>query len=325
MPVSVNQPRQKSAAELEAQDPLSTIMKGLQIAGSIYGIKDASTKSDLLKQQMELEKRKVDQADQTLAANNDGVLSQKDFIAQAHNYKFVPEGTDGAIPFRVKGQDGTVQTYYGGQKPKEVDPIVHSIHEQQLADAKRKSDEAKNGKILPATEALAFGSSNAAFQALGDAGKAFEANKDISGPMKGRWTQLQGAMELGDDGTKAKIFDAQLKANAQIIGKSLEGGKLTDQDIERYKQMLPNLNDSPDAAKGKIAVLQSILAQKQNAESTALGDSGYNTGSIQLSQAPDNPNLTAHAAHGITPEEARQELIRRKGIGSALLPKPGRN
>ncbi len=44
MPVAVNQPRAK---EKEA-DPLDTIIKGLSIASSIYGIKDASDKKALL-------------------------------------------------------------------------------------------------------------------------------------------------------------------------------------------------------------------------------------------------------------------------------------
>jgi hypothetical protein len=130
---------------------------------------------------------------------------------------------------------------------------------------------------------------------------------------------------MGDTGKQFKTYDAQLKANAQIIGKYLEGGKLTDSDIERYKDILPNHNDSPDIAEKKAVVLQNLIAQKQNAEGAALQQAGYNTGNLQLSRMQDNPNLKPQASGGITPEEARLELIRRRGIGSSVTSKPGRN
>jgi len=46
MAVAVNQPRAK-----EEKDPLDTILKGLQIASGIYGIKEAGEKAELLKQE----------------------------------------------------------------------------------------------------------------------------------------------------------------------------------------------------------------------------------------------------------------------------------
>ena len=265
MPVAVYQPR---AREKEV-DPLDTIIKGLSIASTIYGIKDAGEKRDLL------------------AKQNEMMSSQRDFQNKTELAgRGLKQDENGNVI-----EDTGSSFYQQRMRKGEPDPVAHQLKQMQLRDAQAKADERANGAKLPATEAVALGSSNSAYQALGDAGKAFEANKDISGPVQGRWSRILAAGEVGDTGKQAKSFDAQLKMNAQIIGKSLEGGKLTDQDIERYKDMLPNLNDSPDAAKNKIAVLQNMLSQKQQAESSALGQAGYNVRNIKMSAPTDNPNF----------------------------------
>jgi len=272
MAVAVNQPRAREKQE----DPLDTIIKGLSIASTVYGIKDASEKRDLLAKQNALNEERLNQQGDRDTQRLDLEQQRLDLEKKKANQEF-----------------------------------------------SLKSKAASDGSKLPASEAVSLGSANSAYQALGDAGKVFEANQSISGPIQGRISSIMASGEFGDTGKRAKSFDAQMKANAQIIGKSLEGGKLTDQDIERYKQMLPNLNDSADAAKDKIAILQNMLSQKQRAEASALGQAGYNVGKIQTSAPTENPNLAKMG--GITPEDAQAELIRRKGIGAMLPKKPGRN
>lgn len=282
MPVAVNQPRAREKQE----DPLDTIIKGLSIASSVYGIKTASDKQKLLEQE-----RASKEAQQ---------VKDNDFKTEE---------------LRIKDKEASRRAVQ--------DPTVTELKQMQLEEAKRKHEEAMNGKSLPASEAVALGGANSAYQALGDAGKVFEANQNISGPFQGMLSRGMAKFEIGDTGKRAKSFDAQMKSNAQTIGKSLEGGKLTDQDIERYKDMLPNLNDSPEAAKDKIAILQNMIAQRQKADAAALGQAGYNVKNIQTSEMQQNPNMVK--ASGISPEDAQAELIRRKGIGAMLPKKPGRN
>lgn len=50
MPVSVNMPQLR---QREERDPLDTLLKGLNIAANVYGIKEASQKQDLLAKEME--------------------------------------------------------------------------------------------------------------------------------------------------------------------------------------------------------------------------------------------------------------------------------
>lgn len=141
----------------------------------------------------------------------------------------------------------------------------------------------EQGKTLPSAQAESLGDANASFNALDAANKVFQASGDIAGPIRGRISGLMSTGEIGGRGLKAKSFDAQLKINAQTIGKYLEGGKLTDADIDRYKKMLPNLNDSPEAAQEKTNLLKEMLANKQAAQVEALSQAGYNVGNIKLS------------------------------------------
>lgn len=72
MPVSVNMPQMRQRDE---RDPLDTLLKGLNIAANVYGIKEASQKQDLLAKEMEMKntdremlaKEKADAAKRELA------------------------------------------------------------------------------------------------------------------------------------------------------------------------------------------------------------------------------------------------------------------
>ena len=54
MPVSVNMPTlRQEKQERPQEDPMDKILKGLNIAASVYGLKDAYDKGQALKQQQE--------------------------------------------------------------------------------------------------------------------------------------------------------------------------------------------------------------------------------------------------------------------------------
>jgi hypothetical protein len=302
MPVSVNMPTRH-----EPKDPLDTVVKGLQIAQSIYGIRTSMDAADRAKADQQLKQeaagREVEQFKNTQAGVERQKLGQilpadAAGLTKDHNVytSEVPNGQKLTILDPAGNRDVWVTA------KSEVKPISDLEKEKTKAEIKKINAEAgkasaEKQKTLPATEAVALGSTNAAYVALEDAGKAFESNTDISGPMQGRLSAILAKGEIGESGKRAKTFDAQLKANAQIIGKSLEGGKLTDQDIDRYKQMLPNLNDSPEAARGKVSVLQNLLAQKQQAEQAALSQAGYDVGAITGSPARQNPNIRTQTSN----------------------------
>lgn len=144
------------------------------------------------------------------------------------------------------------------------------------AAREERADKRAEGKQIPASEAMAFGGSDASLEALANAQDLIKKNQDLTGPFAGRASALAGKFEVGETGQRAKILDAQLKLNAQNVGKYLEGGKLTDADIDRYKQMLPNLNDSEQAAAEKTKILENMINRKKQLEMQSLGKAGYN-------------------------------------------------
>lgn len=189
--------------------------------------------------------------------------------------------------------------YYGGQGLKNLPAgmsakeykdlgasglLAHKAsNEEQEKLAKMRFDAAKEersekkaeGKMIPASEAVAFGGANASIKALDAADKAV-SESNLTGPLMGRVAGVMGKLEAGETGETAKSLDSRLKVNAQIIARYLEGGKISDQDIIRYKEMLPNLTDSPTAATAKKEILKKLIQSKQEEELDALGKAGYN-------------------------------------------------
>lgn len=62
--------------------------------------------------------------------------------------------------------------------------------------------------------------------------------------------------------TNTKITRAEVDRVRQVVGKALEGGVLRKEDEEKYKKILPTVNDSMDVAQAKIDSLMSALEQR---------------------------------------------------------------
>lgn len=278
MAVAVQMPQRR-----EEKDPLDTIAKALGIASAIYGIKDAGVKADLLRSQAEKQNQLTEMQVSQLQREQAGLLSPDKRAALLPNLQKASPEDKGS--FEIRSSGGVDES----GNPKVVSEYFVPIKQKDAAlemaklNLLQKKLEASQGKIIPASEAVQFGTSSASFDALQNASDLYEKNADIAGPFKGKGSSFAGKYELGDVGKRAKAFDAQLKINAQSIGKALEGGKLTDADIDRYRDMLPNLSDSKDAAKEKIAILQQMISAKQESDLRALQGAGYNVGNIPRS------------------------------------------
>ena len=77
-------------------DPLDRILKGLQIASNIYGIKTASEQSDLNKARLDI----ANQQQAVAQRQESGVLTPLE--AQKAGFTQVPEGTEGAVNLNIK-------------------------------------------------------------------------------------------------------------------------------------------------------------------------------------------------------------------------------
>lgn len=128
----------------------------------------------------------------------------------------------------------------------------------------------KSGKPLAAEQADRLAAHEGAYKLTDDLRTAIEANKNKFGPIVGK------VSEWNPYGTTSKSIEAMTKMAAQEIGKSLEGGKLTDADIIRYQGMLPKMTDTPEVALAKIDQIERRIAQKQTAELDAYSKAGLN-------------------------------------------------
>ncbi len=158
------------------------------------------------------------------------------------------------------------------QQKLEIDQMdAQTKRMQALAD---KSKE-KKGKELTAQQTEALSSQDASLKQLDDLEALMGANTRAMGPIAGRigpWNPYD---------TTAKSIDAAAKLAAQNIGKSLESGKLTDADIERYRAMLPNIKDTPKVAIEKINMVRRLVAQKRESDLGSFGRAGYNVSSFE--------------------------------------------
>lgn len=282
MAVSVNMPsRAPEPKAVEQVDPLDQILKGLQIASSIYGIKHGIDQNDLAKLNAERQAK-------ALEADTAYKQQQLELAKAEGGYKLDDQGQLMIDPTSYKAQQLEIQRQ-AAKKTAESAALETKSKELDIAKKSKEMSQEKKGKMIPATTAESFASSNASLKALEAANAAVQASQAPTGPLSGRLSGLMGKLEIGDTGRAAKTLDAQLKLNAQSIGKYLEGGKLTDADIDRYKQMLPNLTDSPEAASEKTRLLQKLISEKQQSELEALRQSGYDVTNIQGYQPTISP------------------------------------
>lgn len=156
---------------------------------------------------------------------------------------------------------------------------------------------------------LKLSEGNSIPQTLSDLRKTLEENKDLFGPIQGRYN----AVNPYD--TRAQTVKAQLKTAAQVIGKYLEGGKLTDKDVPKYEAMLSALSDNPDVALNKLDLIERKTKQKQISDIAALKDAGKNVSSVDKGLvAPElpktlstKPKLAGPSAEGLMPKMSPED------------------
>lgn len=80
--------------------------------------------------------------------------------------------------------------------------------------------------------------------------------------------------------TDVSNYKTNLKQKAQLIGKALEGGKLTDVDFEKYIDFLPQPGDTEERAKSRVKNLKDALEKKYSQRVKTFGEAGYKVGGL---------------------------------------------
>lgn len=100
-------------------------------------------------------------------------------------------------------------------------------------------------------------------------------NKDKFGAITGSKIPFTNKSTFGKEYDK---LQDDLSRAAQVVGKFLEGGKLAEGDIGRYREMLPALNDRDyTVALDKLDGVRTIIQDYYNNSIEDLRGSGYNT------------------------------------------------
>jgi len=68
-----------------------------------------------------------------------------------------------------------------------------------------------------------------------------------------------------------KQQQAMVDASRQIVGKALEGGVLRKEDEEKYRRILPTMQDNPEVALSKLQYIQGALSQALQSYSSLVG------------------------------------------------------
>lgn len=106
--------------------------------------------------------------------------------------------------------------------------------------------------------------------------------------------------------TDAKRFKNKSVVAAQVIGKILEGGKLAEGDLARYKAMMPLETDSDATAQSKVDTLISMIEADRQGRILGLGQAGFDVSGFQAK--PDA---------GAWTDEKEEEMRRlREEVGS---------
>ncbi len=120
----------------------------------------------------------------------------------------------------------------------------------------------------PAELVSKLGEADFAEKALGQLAKEWQDKASGTGASIMQYIPNSDAARYGD----------AAKTNAQIVGKFLEEGKMTDADVPKYERMLPGNGDTPERAKEKLERLSLLIAQKKKSHVDALTAAGYSTG-----------------------------------------------
>lgn len=302
MPIAVIQPVRK-------EDALEKIAKALQIANGLAGLPVAYQQYQKLSRENEAGERQAEQAKLDSQPGTEAALSRGQrlqalgiTVPNLEKQSLATLSRDYVDPVALeqeKYKSGLAslsqKERYALENKNKLTEIAARGYQERLGES-AKPKEAK----LPANEVIGLNAAPASLKALEDIRNTIMDNQDSFGPVAGRLGSINPYNTL------SKTIDAQTQLAAQNIAKALEGGKLSDQDIIRYRKMFPNTADTSDVALAKLDLLEKLVATKYNLDIPALKASGYNV-------------------QGLTPVEERSVKVGTPKKNGDLIPEANAN
>lgn len=279
---SIHQPQRK--------DPLDTILKGLAVANSVYGIKDrmdaAGAREAQLKRLAEQDAvvaedrtRKVEEQDR-LQSNRINVREQANLAQQG--FEQVDENTPGAIsfvgpdnaPLFLKKKQAPAMTPY---QQAQLDLSRQRSARQELKDDESR-EKTKNESVRKLVNSIDKSGLAESIQAIKKIDSFVDIDGDSDIPGVGGFSNLgKGPLEtfLSDEGKKVRQSIAGFR---NIILKARSGGAVTPAEADRMleelgegvfrtdAQLRQGLKNARDVFQAKLGLLESSVDQDVLAE-----------------------------------------------------------
>jgi|GEM_PF-7002028 hypothetical protein len=126
-----------------------------------------------------------------------------------------------------------------------IKPLIE-IEKDALADTKKTNS-------LSSTQKTRISEASIGEKLLDDLTSELNKKKSKIGPIRGKISSVN----VYD--TDAQVFQSQIKAAAQVIGRAMEGGVLRKEDIPKYEAILPKIDDTLEVSLGKIEKVKKML------------------------------------------------------------------
>lgn len=289
MPVSVLMPRERAPEK----DPLDTILKGLNIASGVYGLKDAYDKSKLLEQEKKASQFKEDE----------GILSKKEFLDAGKSYDIVAPKTPNSLKFKVStgagdsGEMGYEDVWLSPRKKGEMDPIDRELKSLRMDLMKKDLTKSAQTDMPLENKLVVSGLSQK------NAAKISIANQIDS--VMGNWDNLSDDQKVVQGGQLLKTLNSPEGADA--IGAEeakrlggllqfkvfnvLEPGSFIGRDLPQFKEQAMGTSKG---LKEAISRNQQIIGSLTGRKQTPLVDQqAQNKPSMPTVESPFLPSANA--------------------------------
>lgn len=249
MPVAIQMPNRQ-----EEKDPLDTIMKGLNIASTIYGFSDKKAEGEAKKLQ---DARLAEAQQMTIAKQNaemgeKGYTVQKDPATGAVSYLRPPGYVNPADAKAAADLEHTKAQTERLRRPGADDGGVSAlIREQRLRDMQRQAQEADLAKTPEGRMQKLSGTDKAR---LDNAKLGLIATQGMASALKSG----QNTFSLVGDND----FTQQRTLFEEALGRMQSGGAISLAEENRFKKMAPTVFDSPQMQQKKLEQLQSEMASR---------------------------------------------------------------
>ena len=153
------------------------------------------------------------------------------------------------------------------------------IHDKDLEAIRIKEEAAANK--APTLKTLGEGGLDNLSGALSTITNSFGDMKKSASKITKATGPVSGLLKSNNPYSKdAQVLKNQLDIARQKIGKLLEGGKLVGADEDKYKRMMPSLEDTPAVFMAKMANIEKELRADITINLEAKGAAGYDTGAL---------------------------------------------